>query len=257
MTEIEELKAIVGSDYLAGPQLSEADFRKLLTSANELSNGDYNLGIAQKLTNYILRDQARKIDELEGRIKALEARPSGSVTPAPQPEPTPAPSDTAAIIAALETQGIYVEQNRLGVGIRPIPDSQSALHIGGESGAEITGVSNTKGTDGQNPGEVHISSFVVSDNDGGMRWRQYLIWGKNGKKRNTTNRPASILALDSVGELCSSQQQVDSDVDGGQNWYIKIDWARRLVRFVTFKVGWRPTIEACSTTYGDADEKLL
>lgn len=101
------------------------------------------------------------------------------------------------------------------------------------------------------------NTLVIADGDGGMRLRQYLKWGKRGKLRNTLTRPATILAMDSVGEVCQSQEEIGSTSDGGQNFYIKTDWARKLVRFVTFKPGWKPTVEACSTNYADADIKLL
>lgn len=142
----------------------------------------------------------------------------------------PVPTSTSAVVTALAEMGIYVEMNRLGVGVRPDPNSQSALFIGGESAAEITGISNTKGTDGQNPGEVHKNSLVVADGDGGMRARQYATWGLNGRGmvRNTTNRPQTTFAfMDSMGNWCISDGRF-----GGQIVYgIKDDGNFHLVSF--------------------------
>lgn len=389
MATVEErLAAAIGLSYLEGPQLTETEFRKLLNSSNELPNGDYNLGIAQKLTNYIIRDMRQEITDLKKQIAALETRPSGSVSttppeqPTPQPQPTPAPAPSAGTIPPLsaaqqtalfdalqrgvgrrleqafvdkiksdvsagryaicdaDTIGtikgwfyddgatppdrhaiapylftiidqrdpdqpnvtmspddprvkqvsgsasttptgsgtltasalnsvlnqfdMYIAKDPetgrsiLSMGRAPDFDCQSPLQIGGKFAAEIAGYSDTMRVEGQGSGSHDsCNTFVIADGDGGMRWRQYLKWGKRGKIRNTLTRPATILALDSVGELCCSQEPIGSNEDGGQNWYIKMDWARKLIRFLPFKPGWKPTIEACSTNYGDADIKLL
>lgn len=255
--EGEELLAKFGTRQLS--QLNDAQFATVKVPANELPNGEYNFAVYQALTNRIMADQAEE-------IRLLKARPSGSVsTPPPQPEPTPSGSLTAAELNAVLNQfDMYLAKDDetgrsvLSMGKTPDFDCQSPLQIGGKFAAEIAGYSDTMRIEGQGSGSHDsCNTLVIADGDGGMRWRQYLKWGKRGKIRNTLTRPATILAMDSVGELCQSQEPIGSNVDGGQNWYVKTDWARRLVRFVTFKPGWKPTIEACSTSYADADIKLL
>lgn len=254
--EGEDLLAKFGTRQLS--QLNDAQFATVKVPANELPNGEYNFAVYQALTNRIMADQAEE-------IRLLKARPSGSVsTPPPQPEPTPTGTLTAADLNGVLNQfDIYIEKDPetgrsyFSMGGPPDFDSQSPFQLGWKFAAEIGGYSNVAKTDKQNPDEPHCSTFVISDNDGGVRWRQYLKYGKKGKIRNTLNRPASILAFDSQGELCQSVEQVGQTSDGGQMWYIKFDWARKLVRFLPFKPGWLPTIEACSTNYADADIKLL
>lgn len=188
-----------------------------------------------------------------------------SGTPAPATPPPPAPSpvvvipppanvslNAAAVVAALAELGIYVEQNRMGVGIRPDADSGAAITVGGESAAVIDGISNTKGTDGQNPGEVHKSSFVVSDNDGGQRARQYALWKGGVMTRNTTNRPFTAFAfMDSWGDTCIS----DDRWPKGQVFYlVKTDGS---VSLCTYQQGWTIKLKESVAAYGAADKEVV
>lgn len=257
--EGEETLAKYGTRQLS--QLTRAQFAELTIPANELPNGEYNFALWQALQNRIDADQGEFLGEHEGEIDTLEARPSGSVS---APPPGSGSLTAADLNAVLNQFDMYIEKDPetgrsiLSMGKTPDFDCQSPLQIGGKFAAEIAGYSDTMRIEGQGSGSHDsCNTLVIADGDGGMRLRQYLKWGKRGKLRNTLSRPATITAMDSVGELCQSQEPIGGNTDGGQNWYVKTDWARKLVRFVTFKPGWKPTIEACSTNYADADIKLL
>lgn len=177
-------------------------------------------------------------------------------TPPPPVPSVPVSGDFAAqLVATLAAYDIHIVKGKIGVGMEPDPEDNAALHIGGRANAVILGVSNTGGTDGQNPGEVHKNTMVIADNDGGMRWRQYVQWTVNGKKRNTTNRRLSILALDSKGDLCKSTQEVGEDSDGGQTWYIRS--VGPIVDFATYKVGGLIRILRSLAGYGATDVQQL
>ncbi len=188
------------------------------------------------------------------------AKPPVVVPPVVTPPATPpAPVGDAfaeQVAAALAKYGIHIAPNKIGVGMLPDPDDAAALHIGGDAAAVILGRSNTRRTDGQNPDEVHTNTFVVADNDGGMRWRQYLQWINGVKKRNTLNRRASVVALDSKGDLCGSHEEVGETRDGGQSWYIRTIGSQ-FVDFVTYKLGMRPRVLRSEAAYGAADTEML
>jgi hypothetical protein len=167
----------------------------------------------------------------------------------------PQPSVGGDVQAQLAAYDIHVRPGVLAIGLEPDPNDSEPLQVGGRVPATILGVSNTQGTDAQNPGEVHKNSFVVADNDGGMRWRQYLQWTRTGKKRNTLNRPGSILALDSMGDLCKSTEPVGSSVDGGQTWYIRS--AGQFVDFCTYQVGKTIRILKSVSGYAATDQQQL
>lgn len=116
---LDKLEKFMGVSFLEGPQLSQMtpeEFAKLTVSANELPNGEYNFALYQALTNRILADQASVIAMQQQRIAALEARPTGSVTPTPQPEPSPTipaqPSSGAVNIPGFGN-GIVINDNGL------------------------------------------------------------------------------------------------------------------------------------------------
>lgn len=191
------------------------------------------------------------------------------VNPAPVVS-APIPSgDIAAIVAALAaTYNIYISRNVISVGLPPDAESRAGVQVGGEAEAEVLGISNTRGTDGQNPGEVHKNTLSIAANDGGMRAIQYGNWGVNGLKRNTTNRNMTIKAfMDSMGEACISQDPQTATETGsvqlsangrlyGQLYYERIDWARKKIVLVAFQPGWTVEI-AGSSAYGDGTVKQL
>lgn len=193
---------------------------------------------------------------------------SGSaVSTVPQ---TPVPSgDIAGIVQQLaDTYNVHIARNVVSVGIPPDDESKAGLQVGGEAEAEVLGISNTRGTDGQNPGEVHKNTLSICANDGGMRGIQYGNWGRNGLRRNTTNRPMTIRALmDSMGEACWSVDPLDAGekssiklaADGrmyGQLYYERVDWVAKKVVLTAFQPGW--TVEvAGSSAYGDSSVKQL
>lgn len=190
------------------------------------------------------------------------------VPPLPQ-DPTPVPPQppvivtdefTQAVVASLAKLNIHVRPNKIAIGMKPLSDA-AAIQIGGDAPAVVLGMSNAyadgraRQTDGQNPDEVHINTFVVADNDGGIRWRQYLQWINGTRTRNTQNRRASVLALDSQGDLCKSTMEVGSNTDGGQSWYIRTEGL--VVEFCTYKVGAFIRILKSVTGYGARDEAQL
>ncbi len=167
----------------------------------------------------------------------------------------PLPQGSVDVRASLAALNIHVDNARLSIG-RPIDyQTQACLQLGGDGvAAEIQGISNTRGTDGQNPGEPHINTLVIVDNDGGWRVRQYQKWW-NGRIRNTTNRKAATIALDSVGDLCGSHIEVGATSDGGQSWYIRT--TDKVVDFATYKVGGLIRILKSVAGYGAADTQQL
>jgi hypothetical protein len=153
----------------------------------------------------------------------------------PHPE-VPVGDFAAAVVQALAQYGIYVQPNKLGVGVVPRADAAAALQIGGAAVAGILGVSNVNRTDGQNPDYPHENMFVIADNDGGMRGVQYGRWFNGHPVRNTPNRRMSIFALfDSMGDTCINDDQSEP----GQNIYIVRDPSSKTVTIAAYKPGWR------------------
>jgi hypothetical protein len=228
---VTRLEAIVGVQFATrAPQPSD------IGPHNELPSGRYPL----MLSDYQLRLQGvgpmvGDIDTLKARMDAVEAKPAASVD----------------VLAVLRDAPVVRMDGKVCLGMDPV-DAHARLQI---EGAEILGKSNINATDPQNPNEPHTNVFSLAGNDGGMRWIQYGYWGPNGKKRNTTNRPLSILALDSMGDLCKSTQPVGSDYDGGQSWYIRT--SGQFVDFCVYKVGHAIRILKSAAGYGSTDVQQL
>jgi hypothetical protein len=228
---VTRLEAIVGVKY-ASVAPSPSD----IGPHNELPSGRYPL----MLSDYQLRLQGvgpmvGDIDTLKERMAAVEAKPAASVD----------------VLAVLRDAPVVRMDGKVCLGMDPV-DAHARLQI---EGAEILGKSNINATDPQNPNEPHTNVFSLAGNDGGMRWIQYGYWGPNGKKRNTQNRPLSILALDSMGDLCKSTQPVGSDYDGGQSWYIRT--SGQFVDFCVYKVGHAIRILKSAAGYGSTDVQQL
>ncbi len=171
------------------------------------------------------------------------------------PAPPQVPSDMReAVRQALASYDIHIDNGRLSIGWEIDYETQAPLQIGGRVAAEIQGRSNVNKTDGQNRDEPHVNTQVLCDNDGGWRVRQYQKWW-NGRVRNTTNRKAATIALDSVGDLCGSHIEVGASSDGGQSWYIRTQG--KVVDFATYKVGGLIRILKSVSGYGAADEQIL
>lgn len=287
--EVATLKKLIGAAYLEAPQptfpggttedLLKADFfAKWAIKANELPSGRLPLGIGVTETNFIIADLRQDLNKLAAAGVVGPQGPKGDTgatgPQGPQGPQGPAGTGTgtggstvttAAVTQALAAIGVHIETDPetgrlyLGIGMRPDFENWAAIQIGGGLAPWISGYGDTSVVPGQGPGNPNTASTLkILDGDGGFRLLQYLVHGKNGEKRyNAAARPATVLAMDSVGEVCQSQQPIGSNTDGGQNWYIKTDWARKLVRFVTFKPGWKPSVEACSAQYANADVKLL
>lgn len=174
--------------------------------------------------------------------------------PAPPPATVPAPSGdfAAQVLAVLAANNVHIIPGKLAIGMKPDPMYDAALQLGDTVAAEILGVSNTRKTDKQNEFEIHKNVISVAGNDGGIRLIQYLGWGPLGKIRNTLNRRASILALDSMGDLCKSTEEIGQTSDGGQSWYIRTNGA--IVEFCTYKVGGFIRFMKSIFKYGDTVE---
>lgn len=189
-------------------------------------------------------DNSAEIASLASRVAALEARPV-----------VVSSSSGGDVKSALAAYDIHIIPGKLAIGMEPDPDYDASLQLGGNVAAEILGVSNTRGTDGQNPGEVHKNVVSVAGNDGGLRLLQNLGWGPKGKIRTTLNRRASILAIDSMGDVCKSTEEVGATSDGGQSWYIRT--SGNVVEFCTYKIGAYLRILKSSITYGSTDQAQL
>lgn len=150
------------------------------------------------------------------------------------------------IQAALAAYDIHVAPGKLSIGMPVDETADAQFQIGGGGSAEILFRSNMKGLDGQNPGEVHTNIISGASNDGGMRLIQYGNWGVGGLKRNTTNRPMTIFAIDSMGDVCVS----DSRKPYGQVFYLVKD-ADGNVELCTYQVGARLEIRESQSVYGD------
>lgn len=209
-----------------------------------------------------------------GVTVANVTRPGVSVVPAQppppppvvvQPSPVPVPSSTGpdftnAVIAALASLNINVARNYLAVGMPIEFDTSLGLQVGGEAGAGVLGRSNTRGTDGQNPGEVHTNGVVICDNDSGWRVWKGGFWGRKGLVRNTLNRPMTIVAIDSWGDICVSQDPVGSTATNrtyGQHFYMVFDYAAKVIKLAAFQVGWKLKLLETPTTYGDPSKDVL
>lgn len=242
-TAVTRLEGILGAQFYDKP-LDPS----MLKPENTLPNGRYPYMLSDYQLRLGLQDLDNAIADLRQKVAALPSVPTSTQT------------GGFNVKDALAAYGVHIAPNKIGIGMEPEGDDASALQMGGDAAPCILGVSNTKGTDNQNPGEVHKNTFVVADNDGGMRLRQYLQWvtdatGKVVRKRNTANRRASILALDSQGDLCKSTMEVGSENDGGQSWYIRTEGL--VVEFCTYKVGAFLRILKSVAGYGARDEAQL
>lgn len=199
------------------------------------------------------------LDRLAAEIGVPIADVTTSTSSTPQPVPTPpapqVPPPGFDIVAALAAYDIHIIPGKLAIGMQPDPNYNASIQLGGNVDAEILGVSNTKGTDPQNPGEVHKNVVSIAGNDGGLRLLQNLGWGPKGKIRTTLNRRASILALDSMGDLCKSTEEIGATSDGGQSWYIRT--SGNVVEFCTYKVGAFIRILKSVAQYGATDSQQL
>jgi hypothetical protein len=194
-------------------------------------------GVVSKLDNIALYLKEKGVhDVIVQEVLALVPRSSGA---------------SVDVLAVLRDAPVVRMDGKVCLGMDPV-DAHARLQL---EGAEILGKSNINATDPQNPNEPHTNVFSLAGNDGGMRWIQYGYWGPNGKKRNTQNRPLSILALDSMGDLCKSTQPVGSDYDGGQSWYIRT--SGQFVDFCVYKVGHAIRILKSAAGYGSTDVQQL
>ncbi len=220
----------------------------------ELPNGQYNLmyseyqlhAFANALVGTAGDDgSGGQIGRIETRLKALESKPA------------PAPSQSVDVVAQLAALNIHARQGKLGIGMVPLDDASAQIQMEGDRGVSILGRSNTLGTDKQNPGEVHTHEIHVCDNDGGLRFLQYGFWGKDGFIRNTLNRRHSVVALDSMGDLCGSHIDVGATKDGGQSWYLITNMVEKFVRLCTFKAGWKIQVREASTQYAATETDVI
>jgi hypothetical protein len=241
--DMQTVKANQG-DYSIGP----------LEGTNDIDRPNGEATVVRSL--HQLHQQLADWGDINARFAEMQQQLDALGTPAQSPPITnPAPV-SSSVVDQLAALGVYVQQNKLGVGIKPRDDSNAAITVGGVASASILGISNVAGTDGQNQNEVHMSDIVFSDNDGGVRARQYATWGPNGEVRNTLNRPFTCVALtDSEGDLCIS----DSRAPKGQIFYIIKDFDRKEVRLCAFQPGWKVTVESTSEggIYGAPDVKQL
>lgn len=234
-----------------------------LKPANQLPTGQYP---------YILSDYQIRVDiaDIWARVEALPA----TAPTAPTPSAGLSEASVRAIVAGeiakipaspgaalsgdvkdqLAAFDIHIDTRRMSIGWEIDYETQAPLQIGGRCAAEIQGRSNVNGTDGQNPGEQHINTEVIVDNDGGWRVRQYAKWW-NGRVRNTTNRRTSVIALDSMGDFCGSHIEVGASQDFGQSWYIRT--AGTVVDIATYKVGGFIRILKSVAGYGSTDSQQL
>jgi hypothetical protein len=242
---VTRLEAIVGVKYASvAPSPSDIGPHNELPSGRyPLMLSDYQLrlqGVGPMVEDItMLKEDMLAVNDLlvvhDDRLDAVEAKPAASVD----------------VLAVLRDAPVVRMDGKVCLGMDPV-DAHARLQI---EGAEILGKSNINATDPQNPNEPHTNVFSLAGNDGGMRWIQYGYWGPNGKKRNTTNRPLSILALDSMGDLCKSTQPVGSDYDGGQSWYIRT--SGQFVDFCVYKVGHAIRILKSAAGYGSTDVQQL
>lgn len=220
----------------------EPDFQRDGYLDNPVHTRMHEIGVAIDSCVTTAERCVTKVLEFQEKIDNL---PTGNVVAPPQSD----------VKAALAEYGIRIAANKIGVGVDIDAADPAALQIGGDAAAVVLGVSNTKGTDGQNPTEVHKNSLVVADNDGGMRFRQYLQWTSAGRVRNTTNRRASVFALDSQGDVCKSTLEIGAESDGGQSWYIRT--VGNVVEICTYKVGAFVRILKSVSGYGATDSAQL
>lgn len=237
MTRIE---AIVNVPRYMSPRLSVEEWTAAKNAAPLLPSGDRNVSDRMREIGISQDSLVAGFAELRAEVQALAQRPSGSAGSV----------DVKAEFAALN---IHVDTNRISIGSPIDYESQSPLQLGGNGvAAEIQGRSNTQGTDGQNPGEPHLNTFVVCDNDGGMRGRQYMKWFNGKKIRNTTNRPGSIFALfDSMGDTCIS----DDRWARGQFWYLVKGLTRGFLSI--YQPGVTLEIRETSVEYSASDVQKL
>lgn len=264
LTELElavtKLEGAVNIARLMSPRLSPEEWDNAIKVAGSLPNGDLNLAdnLHQLRVDWAKvweaigalkpasapADNSAEINSLASRVTALEQRPV-----------TASSSSGGDVKSQLAAYDIHIIPGKFAIGMEPDPDYDASLQLGGNVAAEILGVSNTRGTDGQNPGEVHKNVVSVAGNDGGLRLLQNLGWGPKGKIRTTLNRRASILAIDSMGDVCKSTEEVGATSDGGQSWYIRT--AGNVVEFCTYKVGAYIRILKSVAQYGATDSQQL
>lgn len=193
--------------------------------------------------------------EIGVTIQAVVTQPAPTPAPTvPAPVPVPITGDFAAqLVAALATYDIHIAPGKLAIGMKPDMGADAQFQIGGRGSAEILGRSNMAGLDGQNPGEVHSNVLSVAGNDGGMRLIQYAYWGNGGKQRNTMNRPNTILAIDSMGDICVS----DDRIAYGQVFYLVKRVSQGFIDLCTYQVGHSIRVLKSVAGYGAADSQQL
>lgn len=261
LTELElavtQIEGVVNVPRYMNERLGYEEWVKAKDSLPTFPSGDRNvadrmreIGVSQDALVEQMRQLQADNDQLRARLDAVEARPTGTVQLPPAP-----PTQGGDVKAQLAAYDIHIIPGKLAIGLEPDPDYDASIQIGGNVAAEILGVSNTRRTDAQNPDEVHKNVLSIAGNDGGFRMLQYLGWGPTGKKRNTLNRRASILALDSQGDLCKSTEDVGATSDGGQSWYIRTNG--NIVEFCTYKVGAFIRILKSVAQYGATDSQQL
>lgn len=192
-----------------------------------------------------------------------QPEPSPSPTPLPDPtDPAPAPTPTPPPIsdaefkekvkAALASMDIHVDDGAWFSMGWPIDyENQAHLQLGGRIPAELWGHSNPFRTDGQNPDEWHGNSVVICDNDGGWRVRQYIKWFK-GMVRNTLSRPGTMLAIDSWGDVC-----ISDDREHGQAFYLVKRIGQGVIDLCTYITRFRVRILRSQATYGATDVDVI
>lgn len=238
---LDDALRILGEQLLDGTYIYSIVGADVLREAESRASAVFPGAYAEAFS--ALREELKLAPDVSDNAPEVE---DPYVPPIEIPDPDVPDDDfDAKVLRVLSKKGIFIQANKLGVGIVPDADNPAALHIGGAAIASINGVSNVAGTDGQNPGERHSNIFCVCDNDGGMRGIQYGHWFNGQVIRNTTNRRMSIFALfDSMGDNC-----INDDTGGrGQDFYIVREPERKRVIIGAYKPGW--TIEVRETSEG-------
>ena len=260
ISTLRDLNYIARRDYKPGAEVTA----RLLALSQSLLVGTYRTFVDVD-AGYLLGMMAGTKDGSWGphreMIGRLAAEMGVAVKPVPAPSPVVVAPDpvvgtdfAASVLAVLRANDIHVAPGKLAIGRSIDFENQACFQIGGRVAAEISGLSNTGRTDRQNPDEPHENSMVLCDNDGGWRVRQYQTWF-NGMRRNTKNRKASTLAVDSMGDVCQSHVEVGVTSDGGQSWYIRTSGI--VVDFCTYKAGGFIRILRSVLKYGSTDVQQL
>lgn len=287
-----QIQTLGDLNFLARTKLSllPGEHTRLMALAGALKAGTYRqwqdgdrsvvLGLMAATSDGIYEPNRNLIYDLASEIGvtvAMVTRPGVSITPAPAPPtppvapgpaplvPAPAPGGdfSAAVLAVLRANDINIVQSatgvKVGIGMEPLLNINEPLQIGDRVAASIYGLSNTRKTDRQNPDQPHGNSLVIADNDGGMRLRQYMTWawnavtGQNEKVRNTTNRPGTIVAIDSMGDLCGS----DDRIPYGQVWYLVKRIGEGVVDFCSYQIGIKLRLRESRGAYAATDVDVI